>query len=234
MTTESLATTPPSTASTILLLVRHGETLGNREGRFQVYGTPLSDTGRAQAARVAQRLAAEPPIAALYTSDLARALETATIIGDRIGLTPVAHSGLRELDVGDWKGLLRADVLDQHPSGFDGWLATGGLARLPGAAGECCDDVAQRGTAALAEIAEQHAGQRVVVVSHGLTLAILLGEIHGWDRAETLRTGRAKQNNTAVNIVEIDASGTRRCLLLGCVAHLDGDRPPTGVPPIAV
>ena len=233
MTAELLPTTPSST-STVLLVVRHGETLGNREGRFQVYDTPLSDTGRAQAARVAERLAAEEPIDALYTSDLIRALETATIIGDRLGLTPVAHSGLRELDVGDWKGLLRADVLDQYPAGFEGWLAAGGMKPLPGAAGECCDDVARRGTAALDEIARQHAGQRVLIVSHGLTLAILLGEIHGWDRAETLRTGRAYQGNTAVNIVEVDVAGARRCLLLACTAHLDeGPAAPSGPPTAA-
>jgi broad specificity phosphatase PhoE len=104
----------PSSITT-LVLVRHGETLGNREGRFQVYDTPLSDAGRIQAARLAERLAGEPPADALYASDLARASETAAIVGRRLGLPPIADAALRELDVGDWKGLLRSDVLAQAP-----------------------------------------------------------------------------------------------------------------------
>jgi broad specificity phosphatase PhoE len=213
--------TPPVTTSTVLILVRHGETLGNREGRFQRYDTPLSDLGRAQAARLAERIAGEGPIHAIYTSDLARAHETAAIVGARIGLTPAPDRALRELDVGDWKGLHRSDVMEHVPGGFEGWLAAGGLERLPGEAGECCDDVARRGLACIEEIAARHPGQRVLIVSHGLMLSILLGEIHGWDRAEMLRTRRAGQGNTAVNIVEVDASGVRRCTLLGCTAHLD-------------
>jgi phosphoserine phosphatase len=141
-------------------------------------------------------------------------------LGNRLRLTPVPLPALREMDVGDWKGLLRSDVLDRYPGGFEGWLAAGGVERLPGETGECCDDVARRASTTLAAITTRHAGERVAVVSHGLTLAILLGEIHGWDRAETLRTRRAGQGNTAVNVVEIDGAGTRRCLLLGCTAHL--------------
>src|SRR5436309_13776547 len=86
---------------TTLVLVRHGETAGNRDRRFQTYDTPLSDTGRAQAQRVAERLAAEGPFDALYASDLARTRETAEAIGARLGLTPVFTPALRELDTGD-------------------------------------------------------------------------------------------------------------------------------------
>jgi broad specificity phosphatase PhoE len=222
MTTES---PPDATTFTVLVLVRHGETLGNREGRFQTYGTPLSDTGRTQASRLAERIAAEHRVRAIYTSDLTRALETATIIGDRLGLTPIPDRAFRELDVGDWKGLLRPDVMEQFPGGFDGWLADGGREPLPGAEGECCDDVARRTRGGFDEIIARHPGEQVLVVSHGLALAILLGEIHGWDRAETLRTQRAAQGNTAVNIVEADLAGMRRCTLLGCTAHLAGASP---------
>jgi broad specificity phosphatase PhoE len=211
---------PKETDATVLILVRHGETLGNREGRFQTWGTPLSDTGRAQAARLAERIAAEHPVRAIYTSDLARTMETATIVGERLGLDPHPLQALRELDVGDWKGLLRSEVLASFPGGFDGWLAAGGVEPLPGEAGECCDDVARRTVAAIHKIVAQHPGECVLVVSHGLALGILLGEIHGWERVETLTSERARQGNTAVNIVEVDSAGVRRCALIGCVAHL--------------
>jgi broad specificity phosphatase PhoE len=64
----------------------------------------------------------------------------------------------------------------------------------------------------------------VIAVSHGLTLMILLAEIHGWDRAEMFRTRTAGQGNTAVNVVEVHADGRRACALLACTAHL-GDLP---------
>jgi broad specificity phosphatase PhoE len=206
---------------TTLILVRHGETLGNRHGRFQTYNTPLSDEGRRQAALLGERLAAEGPIDALYSSDLGRAHETATIVGERLGLTPVSDRALRELDVGDWKGLLRSEVAERHAGGFEGWLAAGGEMRLPGDAGECCDDVAARVTAWLERVLAQHPGERVVAVSHGLTLMILLAVLQELDPREALRTRTVGQGNTAVNIVEVDAAGARRCLLLGCTAHLD-------------
>lgn len=209
------------TAPTTLVLVRHGETAGNREGRFQTYDTPLSPEGRAQAMLLAERLAVEPPVEALYASDLRRAMETAEILGARLALTPVPCAGLRELDVGDWKGLHRSEVIALYPGGFAGWLAAGAISPLPGDAGECSEDVAVRARAALDAIAARHAGGRVLAVSHGLTLAITLAGIHGWDRTETLRTGRAAQGNTAVNVVEVDHDGSWRCLLLGCVRHLE-------------
>lgn len=208
------------TATTVLILVRHGETLGNREGRFQTYETPLSDVGRTQAVRLAERVAAEHPVRAIYSSDLARTMETATIIGDRLGLSPRPHRAMRELDVGDWKGLLRSDVLGSFPGGFDGWLAAGGIEPLPGESGECRDDVARRTTGAMDEIVAKHSGECVLVVSHGLALGILLGEINGWERIDTLTSRRALQGNTAVNIVEVDSTGIWRCSLVGCVRHL--------------
>jgi len=206
---------------TTLVLVRHGETAGNREGRFQTYDTPLSPAGRAQAARLAERLAADATFDALYSSDLRRTMETAEIVGERLGLQPTPEVALRELDVGDWKGQLRTDVLDHASGGFEAWVLAGGLDRLPGAEGECSEDVSRRARSSIDAIVQRHRGELLLVVSHGLTLAILLAELQGWDRAETLRERRAPQGNTAVNVLEVDDTGTWRCLLLGCVAHLD-------------
>jgi len=205
---------------TTLILVRHGETLGNREGRFQTYETPLSEEGRAQAARLAERLAAEGPVDALYASDQPRARETGEIVGRRLRLTPTLDPALRELDVGDWKGLLHDEAAERYGVTFAGWLATGGRERTPGAAGECCDDVAERAGAWLRRTLARHRGERVVAVTHGLTLSILLAEIAGEDRHVALGR-RLRQGNTAVNVVEIDAAGAHRVSLVNCTAHLD-------------
>ena len=209
-----------SVAPTVLIVVRHGETAGNQEGRFRVYETPLAEDGGRQARRLAERIAAEGPVHAIYTSDLARARETATILGARLGVEPVLDRGLRELDVGEWKGLLRDEMAAQYPGGFEAWLAGGCAERAPGESGECADDVALRAAACVDRILAQHPGGRVVVVSHGLTLAILLAHLQGWERTEALRTRRTSHGNTAMSLVEMDAAGARRCLLLACTAHL--------------
>ena len=107
---------------TQLLVARHGETDWNREGRWQGHGGPgLNETGRRQAEALAARLGGLK-IDALYTSDLARALETAEILAARIGCTPVLKRGLREVDNGDWRGLTRAQVRERNPAGYRRWL----------------------------------------------------------------------------------------------------------------
>ena len=215
-----------ATGSTTLILVRHGETAGNRERRTQRYDTPLTDLGRAQAARVAERVAAEGPVHAIYTSDLDRARETAEIIGRRIGLNPIPDAALRELDLGDWKGLSLAEQQAVYPGGFAGWIATGGGERCPGSTGECVDDVARRVIPFVESVISRHAGGRVVLVSHGLTLGILLAHLHGWEQTEAFRTRRVPLQNTAVSVVEADEAGAFTCTLLGCTAHLEETQPP--------
>jgi len=210
-------------AVTSLVLVRHGETPGNRDRRFQTYDTPLSEVGRVQAGRVAARLIGGPGIDALYASDLARAVETASLIGARVGLAPVLLATLRELDVGDWKGRLHADAEAEYPGGWKGWIADGGAARLPGPEGECLDDLVVRAIACLETIMARHRGERVALVSHGLTLGVILAYTHGWEQKEAFRSRRVRLLNTAVSEVERDATGIFRCPLVGCTAHLDAD-----------
>lgn len=90
---------------TTLLLVRHGETDWNADGRLQGHtDRPLSDHGRRQARQLAEELAGDA-IAAIYSSDLARARETAEIAGERLGLPVKLDPDLREKDWGNWEGL---------------------------------------------------------------------------------------------------------------------------------
>ena len=90
---------------TTLLLVRHGETDWNAEGRLQGHtDRPLSDYGRRQARRLAEELEGEE-LEAIYSSDLARAHETAEIVGERLGLPVALEPDLREKDWGTWEGL---------------------------------------------------------------------------------------------------------------------------------
>ena len=134
---------------TLLLLVRHGETDWNAEGRLQGHtDTPLNDHGRRQARALAGRLA-DDGIDAVYSSDLSRARETAEIVGERLGLHVVLDTALRERDWGTWEGL------------------TGAERERVELSGEAMEAHRERTLRALRAIAARHPGGRILVVTHG-------------------------------------------------------------------
>jgi broad specificity phosphatase PhoE len=134
---------------TTLLLVRHGETDWNADGRLQGQtDRPLSEFGRRQARQLADELAGEE-LEAIYASDLSRARETAEIIGERLGLPTVLDPDLREKDWGTWEGLT---AVERDRVEF---------------VGESTEAHQERTLHALRRIAERHPGGRVLVVTHG-------------------------------------------------------------------
>lgn len=142
--------------------MRHGETDWNRERRWQGHtDRPLNEEGRAQADALADRLADEP-IAAVYSSDLLRAHETARVVAGRKGLDVTALHDLREVDVGSWEGLTHDEIEHRFP-GTEHWEG-----------GETREQMAARVLAALDRIAETHPGQQVLVVTHGGALRAVL------------------------------------------------------------
>jgi broad specificity phosphatase PhoE len=150
-----------------LLLARHGETDWNRERRWQGHGgTGLNETGRLQARALARDLAGEP-LAAVYSSDLERARETAEILARELGLPLQLDPRLREVDVGEWSGLTWPEVEERFPDGAARRLEGGtGWER-----GEDFEAMAARVVGSLREIAAAHDGDRVVVVTHGGPIA---------------------------------------------------------------
>ena len=148
--------------ATRILLARHGETAWNRIGRWQGHADPpLNEAGRRQAELLAEDLLGDG-IAAVYSSDLRRASETARVVGARIGLPVVEDAALREIDVGSWSGLTRAEVRERFPDGFARWL-DGEI----GHDGETREQLTERVVAAVERIAGAHGGQTVLVVTHG-------------------------------------------------------------------
>jgi broad specificity phosphatase PhoE len=158
---------------TELLLVRHGETDWNRDLRVQGHADrPLNDTGREQARAIAEELARET-IDAIYTSDLARARETAELIAERAGVPFVLEPQLREIDVGEWQGLTRAEIEEQFPEGMRSWHERGhGWEE-----GETYEELAERVLTALDRIVRAHPGGRVVVVGHGGTIRAIRAHV---------------------------------------------------------
>jgi broad specificity phosphatase PhoE len=136
---------------TTLLLVRHGETDWNADGRLQGQtDRPLTDFGRRQARQLAEELGSEElELDAIYSSDLARARETADIVGERLALPVALDADLREKDWGTWEGLT---AVERDRVDF---------------AGESTEAHQERTLRALRRIAERHPGGRVLVVTHG-------------------------------------------------------------------
>jgi broad specificity phosphatase PhoE len=148
---------------TTVHLARHGETDWNAAGRWQGHADrPLTALGRRQALELAERLASVP-LDAIYSSDLRRARETAEPAADRHGLEVRTLVALREVDVGSWAGLSRAEVAERFPEAFARWR--GGDHGWED--GETYEAMTARVVEAVFEIARVHAGREVLVVAHG-------------------------------------------------------------------
>jgi broad specificity phosphatase PhoE len=155
-----------------VLLARHGETDDNIEP-IRVQGfrdTPLNDTGRRQAAELAERVASAG-IVSLWSSDLSRARETAEIVGARLGLEPRLDPRLREANRGEWEGRLFIDIERDDPEGYAAWRRAGDGFRFPG--GESLRDQLERVSAAVQDI--RWAGEPpALVVCHGGSIRVML------------------------------------------------------------
>ncbi|MGH7366863.1 MAG: histidine phosphatase family protein [Candidatus Rokuibacteriota bacterium] len=160
-----------------LLLLRHAETDWNRDRRFQGWrDSPLSATGREQAESAARLLAASP-VAAVWSSPLGRARETAAIIAAPHKLAVRAAPAFKEMGFGDWEGLTRDEVQARFPGELQAWAETPHEAAWPGA--ETLAAVRARALGGLEELREAHRGQTVCLVSHGITSRVLILEALG-------------------------------------------------------
>ena len=174
---NAAATAAAHRTETELLFIRHGETDWNRQQRFQgQIDVPLNPTGRAQAERLATRLAAER-YDALFTSDLGRARETAAPLAAAWSQEPVVVPGLREQSFGVWEGLDVPTIKERHGAMWQDWLVHHGDFALPG--GESLRQFHTRVLAAVREIAQSAAGQRLAIVTHGGVLDMLWRSANG-------------------------------------------------------
>ena len=158
--------------ATEFLLIRHGQSEWNAASRWQGHADPpLSDLGREQAREMAQGLEGER-VDALYVSDLRRAAETAAILGGVLGREPTLDARLRELDLGEWEGLVRAEIKDRWPDLLRQFDTEDPDIRPTG--GETRRELAARVRSGVAEIAARHPTGRVAIVSHlGVIEALL-------------------------------------------------------------
>jgi broad specificity phosphatase PhoE len=187
---------------TTILLARHGETDWNREGRFQGHADPpLNRTGRAQAVDLSVALMTEQ-VAGVYSSPLRRALETAEVVAASHGLEPVPVDDLREVDVGSWSGLTRAEVEERFPAQFARWLDYG----QGWEDGETYEEMGRRAVHALLRLAAAHDGERVLAVTHGGPIRAAFAFADGTTHAEARRLGPRIGNTFVAELAVADGA----------------------------
>jgi len=158
-------------SSTDFIVLRHGETAWNAQGRIQGHlDSPLNEEGLAQALLLGDRLAREP-IAHVYSSDLGRALQTVQPLADRSGLPVRTDMRLRERNLGVFQGLTGAECERRFPEHYARFRARDPDHVMPG--GESARHVYERVCEVFTVLARQHIGARLVVVTHGGVLDAL-------------------------------------------------------------
>lgn len=141
---------------------------------------PLDDTGLAQAQALARHLA-DFPVAAIYSSPLRRAVQTAQPIAQQLGLPVQPLPGLIDINYGDWQGLSHPEVAQAYPDLYQRWLEKPHLVKFPH--GESLRQVRLRGMAALKEVAARHEGQVVLLVAHQVVNKVLVCAMLGLDNS---------------------------------------------------
>ncbi len=199
-----------------LILVRHGESVGNFENRLQGQEDyELTDLGRHQAHLTAQRLH-ELGTSAIYTSHLLRAHETASTIGEQLGIQPSVMEDLAEYHFGEMSGQTYAEIRERF-----GAIANPAERTYPGEEGR--DNFFNRVTNALWGIAAAHPDETVAVISHGGPIALFCQAVLGLPYKRPMPFSIS---NCSLNVFDASASSSsdsRSAVLchLNDVCHLD-------------
>jgi phosphoserine phosphatase len=201
---------------TRILLVRHGATEWNVHKRAQGHADiDLTNEGRAQAIHAANELV-HTEIAAVYSSDLKRARETAEVIARSHGLQVIVDPDFREIDQGDWEGLTVDEIRERWP---ELWGPARHFNARPN--GETPQQVRARSLKALQRAVEANAGGTIVIVSHGGTIRWMSAEALGYDDRRSARI-RGLGNG---GIVCIDADFDDGTMKLHGYSRWDGATP---------
>lgn len=200
---------------TEIIIIRHGETEWNKTGCFQGHSdVPLSAEGRAQAAMLGENLAVDH-VDMIYASDLTRAMETAAPLAQRFGLEVISDPQLRELNFGAWEGRNFNDVNAENPNAMKNFYTDPEQADIPES--EPFPEFQRRIAGRVREIVAQERGKRIVIVSHGASIRILLADL----LSMPIRSiWHLSQLNTAVNKIRFEDDGFAVVTLMNDTSHL--------------
>jgi len=203
--------------NTRVFLVRHGATILTAEDRFAgATDIPLSDAGRDQVRRLAERLSGES-LSAVFASPLGRTMETASILAIPHSLPVQPIDGLREISHGRWEQLTRKQVEEQFPAEAAEWDRDPYTFAPQG--GESGLAVTARALPALVDLVRAHPGCRILVVSHKATIRLLLSSLLGFDPRRY--RDNLDQSPAALNIVDFRDPSRARLTLFNDTSHYE-------------
>ncbi len=201
---------------TRLILIRHGQTVWNKIGRYQGQADiELSELGLEQAAQLGKNFP-YTDVKAVYASSLKRAMDTGRAVADRFGLEVVGCDELREIYFGDWEGLTYDEIHAGWPEAHEGLFNRPDITVCPN--GESFAQVQERAVAKLQELLKKHEGETFVIAAHGgvnrtiLCYALGLPVQYMWN---------IRQDNTAVNVISFYEGGKRTVDLMNSTSHLE-------------
>jgi probable phosphoglycerate mutase len=203
--------------ATRVFIVRHGATVLSAEDRFAgVTDVELSEEGREQARRLADRLSGEK-IAAVYASPLDRTVETARILAAPHDLQVQTCDGFREISHGHWEGMKRREVEEKFPEEMAEWEKDPYTFAPEG--GESGLAVTARALPALIDLVRGHPGENILIVSHKATIRLLLSSLLGFDPRRY--RDNLDQKPAALNIVDFRNPTRARLTLFNDTSHYD-------------
>lgn len=208
---------------TTVYLIRHGETDWNLSGRWQGHAdVPLNELGQRQARLLGQRLAREGArFDAIYSSDLARAFQTAWEIGAAVKVPVQLLPPLREIDLGAWSGLTHEEISERFP------LETELLRQgqdVPRGGGESMFAMRKRVVEAVEAIARHHAGQSLALVTHGGCVRALLTHADNQSAGEAFKRF-PHIGNTSLTVLRV-GPGAWEIVSVNDMAHLEAEHEP--------
>ncbi|WP_457681026.1 alpha-ribazole phosphatase [Thermovibrio sp.] len=181
-----------------IILVRHGKTVWNAEGRYQgKMDVPLNEEGKEQARRVGEALK-DFPVKAVYSSPLSRCKDTAWEIAKHHDLPVEVKEGFKEIDHGKWEGMLAAEVEKEYPELLELWRTSPSKVKMP--EGESLQDVYERVVKAFNEVVSKHEDEDlIVIVGHDATNKVLMCHLLGVDLD---KFWAFKQANCGITVLE--------------------------------
>lgn len=204
--------------TTKLYLIRHGQSAGNAEGRFGGHGdTPLSPLGQKQASATAEYLSGEG-ISAIYSSDLRRAVETATHLALITNIPIIETAAFRERHVGVLEGLTFEESRIRYPRDYYALVnrSVNHIIRE----GESYRQLLRRASDKIREILKSHQGEKIAVFSHTGAICYLTLHLMGAIRRDTKQTPWIITSNCGINRFEIRGRRNIRVLALNDTRHL--------------
>ncbi len=197
-----------------LILVRHGETEWNREGRFQGQSpVGLSEKGIRQARETARALVAMKPTA-IYSSPLTRAMMTANEIGKAVSLEVTPLEGIKEVHLGEMEGITGREMRDRFAQFYATWRRDPSQAVFP--AGESMRQLQERAWNAIVGLEKAHPNGAVVAVSHNFAIRTILCRFMGLPLS---RFHRLRVDLASVGVLQTNGSN-RQMLAMNERCHL--------------